>query len=116
MSKLAGAAALAVALTMMTTSAVAAVPRAVDDAPNEQGAKTAGQERGSKCATRAEYKRIRVKGKKRSTLRKVRKIIGSNGKRERISHVKGHKWEIRKYRHCGSKVTHVYVNYRDNRA
>ncbi|UPK76872.1 hypothetical protein MU582_09580 [Nocardioidaceae bacterium SCSIO 66511] len=112
-----GAVALAIALTMTAASGAAA-----DETPTTVRAKVGDQvqiqqePRGKKCATRQEYKRIKTKGKRGTTLRQVRRIIGSNGKRERISRANGHKWEIRRYRHCGSKIMHVYINYRDNRA
>ncbi|UYM04728.1 hypothetical protein [Solicola gregarius] len=117
MRKFGGAAALAVGLTMSMAPVIAASPAPADDRPaTVVKASAADQERGKKCATRKEYKRIDAKGKNASTLRQVRKIIGYNGKRHTISHAEGHKWEIRKYRYCGSGTLHVYVNYRDNRA
>lgn len=119
--RLLGAVALAAAMTMTATSGAVA-SRTADHAPATVRATVADQaqaqspQRGKKCATRKEFRRIKTKGKRASTLRQVRRIVGSNGKRERISRANGHKWEIRRYLHCGSKIMHVYVNYRDNRA
>lgn len=114
MRRFGGAAALAVGLSMMMTPVAVAGPTADATASAPEAAQLSA--RGKKCATRQEYRRIDVKGKDTSRLREVRRIIGSNGKRVSMSHAEGHKWEIRKYPRCDSKILHVYVNYRDNKA
>ena len=110
---------LAVGLSVTTLSAANAAPTpSADGATSPTVSSVTDQARGNKCATRKEYKRIKAKGKRRnrSSLRQVRRIMDFNGKRQTVSHTNGHKWEIRKYRHCGSRTLHVYVNFKDNRA
>lgn len=114
MNKIGGAVAFALALGL--SAPTIAVAESTPDMTQTPAAATAPDKgRGEKCVTRQEYKRIKVRGSRRhrSTIREVRRIMDFKGKRVSLVHSGGHRWERRKYRHCGSVVLHVYVNYRD---
>ena len=75
-----------------------------------------GNVSGANCVSFQEFRRLDANGKRGSSLRQVRRIIGYNGERESLSRAVGSRWEIRKYLRCNSEILHVYVNYRDNRS
>ena len=68
------------------------------------------------CVSRPEFKKIESAGKRATTPRKVRAIVGYKGVRVSFSRGLGRTWEIRKYLRCDSTIRHVYVNYRAGRA
>ncbi|HLR85663.1 MAG TPA: hypothetical protein VK059_11980 [Nocardioidaceae bacterium] len=118
---------LALGLSAVTVPAVGADPVPVSEGVAKVSVTGAvpDQARRNKCATRREYRRVKVAGKPRhrSTMRQVRRIMDFNGKRQPRSLVYsgGQRWETRMYCHCGAKRPlraddFVFVKYRNNRA
>lgn len=127
MKQFTGAVALALGLSALTvpTAGAESVPAGEGVSPVSAVASAPDQVRRQRCATRREFRRVKVTGKRRhrSSVRRVRRIMDFNGRRQPHSlvHSGGHRWETRMYRHCRAKRPFraddfVYVKYRDNRA
>ena len=127
MKSVAGISAFSLGLSVAMASAASAEP---PQTPDDAAAATAHASapapahasadrlRGKRCMNKREFRRIKVAGKwrHRSSVRQVRRIVGYNGRRKYVVRSGGAKWEIRKYRQCRKKRSHVFVNYKNNRA
>lgn len=123
MKQITGVAALALGLSVLTVPAADAEPAQASDDVSSVASASPDELRRNRCATRREFRRVKVGGKRRhrSSVRKVRRIMDFKGRRTDLVHSGGQRWATRKYRHCRAKRPFraddfVYVKYRNNRA